>query len=523
MRTPILLSWSGGKDSALALQALRADPVHDVVALLTSVTRGYDRVSIHGVRRALLDAQVAAVGLPLITIELEPDAANDAYEAAFHAALRQVRREHPRVAHIAFGDLFLADVRAYRERMLAGSGFDPVFPIWGRDTSALARQFVDDGFAARLVCVDTTRLDSSFAGRRFDDALLAELPAGVDPCGERGEFHTFVSAGPVLSRPVPYVPGDTVLRDGRFMYCDLLPGLAMPRIVSFLPAGTEIVYALGAGHGLVGRSHECDYPNEAAALPIVSRPALRLEGMSQGAIDKAVAERLGSGGSLYEVDERLLRDLAADVVLTQDLCQVCAPSGTELARAVRDLPTQPEVVWLSPRTIPDIEQNVLAVGEAIGRRGAAESLVMSIRARIARVQGALAGAERRRIVFLEWTEPVFCAGHWVPGMVALAGGEDPLGRSGAESQRVTWDAVAAAAPELVVVAPCGYGLTRAAELARGVPPIGDARVIAVDASGYFARPGPRVAEGIELLAHLFHPNRFGWPHAHRPWAEIDRA
>jgi uncharacterized protein (TIGR00290 family) len=221
VRKPVVLSWSGGKDSALALDALSRDPEVEVVGLLTSVTRSYDRVSVHGVRRSMLEAQVARLGLPLFEIALDPSCTNDAYEAAFRATLEASRRKLPDVAHIAFGDLFLEDVRGYRERLLAHSGFEPLFPIWGLDTSALARRFIADGFVARLVCVDTTQLDATFAGRVFDEALLAEFPAAVDPCGERGEFHTFVSEGPVFSGPIPYRVGETVLRDERFMFCDI--------------------------------------------------------------------------------------------------------------------------------------------------------------------------------------------------------------------------------------------------------------------------------------------------------------
>ena len=223
MRKQVLLSWSGGKDSALALQALRADPQIEVAGLLTSVTRDYERISVHGVRRSLLDRQAERLRLPLFTIELNPVTTNDAYEKAFLSALERVRRELPAVTAIAFGDLFLADVRAYRERLLESTGFEPMFPIWGVDTAELARRFVRDGFAARIVCVDTTQLDGSFAHRVFDDSLLADLPTGVDPCGERGEFHTFVSDGPGYVGPVEYTVGETVLRDERFAYGDLIP------------------------------------------------------------------------------------------------------------------------------------------------------------------------------------------------------------------------------------------------------------------------------------------------------------
>ena len=221
MRKSVVLSWSGGKDSALALDALSRDPAVEVVGLLTSVTSGYDRISVHGVRRSMLQAQVERLDLPLFEIALDPGCTNDAYEAAFHAALDQISVEFPEVIHIAFGDLFLEDVRAYRERLLTGTGFDPLFPIWGEDTSSVARRFIADGFSARLVCVDTTQLAADFAGREFDSELLADLPPGVDPCGERGEFHTFVSNGPPFSAAIPYVIGEKVLRDDRFMFCDI--------------------------------------------------------------------------------------------------------------------------------------------------------------------------------------------------------------------------------------------------------------------------------------------------------------
>ncbi|HEY8851332.1 MAG TPA: hypothetical protein VIM36_04060 [Gemmatimonadaceae bacterium] len=221
MRKPVVLSWSGGKDSALALDALSRDPAFEVVGLLTSVTREYNRISVHGVRRSLLEAQVERLGLPLFEIALNPGCTNDEYEAAFGAALQQIKREQPDVANIAFGDLFLADVRAYRERLLVGTGFDPLFPIWGLDTASLARRFIADGFVARLVCVDTTQLDAAFAGRVFDERLLADLPATVDPCGERGEFHTFVSDAPLFRNSIPHRVGEMVLRDDRFMFCDI--------------------------------------------------------------------------------------------------------------------------------------------------------------------------------------------------------------------------------------------------------------------------------------------------------------
>jgi iron complex transport system substrate-binding protein len=294
----------------------------------------------------------------------------------------------------------------------------------------------------------------------------------------------------------------------------------MSRIVSFLPAATEIAYAIGAGGDIVGRSHECDYPAEVLRLPVVSRPALSLAEMTQTEIDHAVASRLASGESLYQVDEILLRDLSPEVVFTQDLCQVCAPSGTELTRALRELPSRPEVLWLTPRTIGEVEQNILDIGRATNRIPEAESLVSGNRERIEKVRAALRDTSPRRVAYLEWTDPLFCPGHWVPEMIELAGGRDPLGAPGADSQRITWESVATGSPEIIVVAPCGFGLEQSVQAARAITPPAGAKVIAVDANAYFARPGPRIAEGVELLAHLFHPERFEWRHDTRPWMEI---
>jgi diphthamide synthase (EF-2-diphthine--ammonia ligase) len=191
--------------------------------LITTVTRGYDRVSIHGVRRTLLHAQAAALGLPLVEAWLEPGSSNEAYEAAWAAAVDVADGRHGPMAHIAYGDLFLADVRAYRDAQLARLGRTPVYPIWGLPTADLARHFVDAGYRAVLTCVDTTQLAPDFAGREFDAALLRDLPAAVDPCGERGEFHTCVLGGPLFREPIAATVGDRVRRDGRFEYCDLVP------------------------------------------------------------------------------------------------------------------------------------------------------------------------------------------------------------------------------------------------------------------------------------------------------------
>jgi uncharacterized protein (TIGR00290 family) len=219
----ILLSWSGGKDSALALARLREDRSVEVAGLVTTVTAEYERVSIHGVRRVLLHAQAASLGLPVVEIEIPPASTNEDYERAWATSLKTLPPDLARARHLAFGDIFLEDVRRYRERMAAALGFTPLFPVWGETTRVLAREVIDGGFGARVVCVDTQQLAAGFVGRAYDDQLLADLPASVDPCGERGEFHTFVHDGPGFGRPIPYRIGEIVLRDDRFAYCDLMP------------------------------------------------------------------------------------------------------------------------------------------------------------------------------------------------------------------------------------------------------------------------------------------------------------
>jgi uncharacterized protein (TIGR00290 family) len=222
--TDIVVAWSGGKDSTLALEALQADSRYRVLGLITTITREYDRISIHGVRRSVLEAQVRALRLPLIEAAIPAHATNAVYEAAFSAALRTAQQRWPGLHHIAFGDLFLTEVRQYREALLQPLGWIGVFPLWGRDTAALAREFVAAGNRAILTCVDTTQLAAEFAGREFDVPLLADLPPAVDPCGERGEFHTCVYAGPLFASELPLVAGERVRRDERFEYCDVRLG-----------------------------------------------------------------------------------------------------------------------------------------------------------------------------------------------------------------------------------------------------------------------------------------------------------
>ena len=221
MAEPVLVAWSGGKDSALALQEVLRDERYRVVALVTTVTAEYERISMHGVRRGLLHQQAQALGLPLEEVLISPRASNEEYEGKMEAALAAARARFPGLDAVVFGDLFLADIRAYRERMLARIGMRGLFPLWLRDTRALAADFVRQGYRAVLACVDSRVLPGAFAGREFDAALLGDLPAGIDPCGENGEFHTFVYAGPILRAPVPHRRGAIVVREERFVYCDL--------------------------------------------------------------------------------------------------------------------------------------------------------------------------------------------------------------------------------------------------------------------------------------------------------------
>jgi uncharacterized protein (TIGR00290 family) len=218
-RAPFALSWSGGKDSALVVWTLRGELL-EPQALITTVTESYERISMHGVRRELLARQAEMLGIPLVEVLIPPSCVNETYEARMAEAFAATPLSG--VEAVAFGDLFLEDVRGYREERLAAAGKCGLFPLWGHDTAALAREFLDAGFEATLVCVDPRLLDSSFAGRRYDERLLAELPPGVDPCGENGEFHTFVSAGPIFAEPIACERGEIVERDG-FVFCDLTP------------------------------------------------------------------------------------------------------------------------------------------------------------------------------------------------------------------------------------------------------------------------------------------------------------
>jgi iron complex transport system substrate-binding protein len=292
------------------------------------------------------------------------------------------------------------------------------------------------------------------------------------------------------------------------------------RIVSFLPAATEMAYALGLGDQVVGVSHECDFPPDARTKPVVVRCSLPVETMSLKQIDAAVAECIGSGGNLYAVDPPTIERLAPTHILTQALCQVCAPSGGEIARALKALPSRPQILWFTPHCLEDIFDNLRELGKATGRLDKAEELVAFARVRLQKIADGIKKTPRRPRVFcLEWIDPYYCCGHWVPEMVELAGGEDALGCNKADSVRTAWTDIAAWAPEVLIVSPCGFGLEEAVKQAglllqlsgwSDLPAVRENRVFAVNANAYFARPGPRVVDGVELLAHLIHPGLFDW-------------
>jgi iron complex transport system substrate-binding protein len=292
------------------------------------------------------------------------------------------------------------------------------------------------------------------------------------------------------------------------------------RIVSFLPSATEMTCALGLSDRLVGITHECDYPSGIKDKPIVVRGVLPTEQMTQQEIDSAVAERLRNGLSLYQVDESLMRDIAPDLILTQDLCQVCAPSGNEVSQLLKSLPSKPQVLWLTPKSLEQIFDNLRELGEATNRLPEAEVLIAASRARLETIAAVTRRISYRPRVFcMEWIDPVYCSGHWVPEMVRLAGGIDELAREEAYSARISWEDVLRWAPEVLVVMPCGLDLRKTAAQARqllaypgwsDLPAVRAGRVYAVDANAYFARPGPRLVEGTELLAHILHPHLFDW-------------
>jgi len=282
------------------------------------------------------------------------------------------------------------------------------------------------------------------------------------------------------------------------------------RIVSLVPHATELLFALGLGDEIVAVTHECDHPPAALALARVTRDVLPA-GLSAGEIDSAVRARTLEGEAIYELDAEALRSLRPDLIVTQALCPVCAVSYEEVAELARELPSSPRVIALDPRTLGETLADVRTVAEAAGRREAGAELLARAASRIEGVRLAVGGLRRPRVAAIEWLDPVYVAGHWTPELIELAGGADVLGFAGGHSEVVTWETLAARAPEVVVVMPCGYDASRAYAEAIAFAPqlrgLGAERIVAVNASAYFSRPGPRLVDGLELLAHVLHPER----------------
>ena len=290
------------------------------------------------------------------------------------------------------------------------------------------------------------------------------------------------------------------------------------RIVSFLPSATEMLYALGAGEMVAAVSHECDYPAEAQRKPIVSRARFDQTQLDSAAIDTRVRETLARGEGLYTIDLEVLKQANPDLLITQELCDVCAVTGTDLTTALAATGLAPEVLTLTPKDLAGIFGNIRQVGGAIGLRERAERLVAELTARVERVAAVARTVESRpTVLVLEWLDPPYAGGHWAPELAAMAGGVDPLGRAGQPSARVSWEQMAAAAPEIVVVTACGLGVARTLrEMPRlaqqpgwhDLPAVRHDRVYVTDGSAYFSRPGPRVVDGLEILAHVLHPAQF---------------
>lgn len=289
------------------------------------------------------------------------------------------------------------------------------------------------------------------------------------------------------------------------------------RICSLLPSSTEILFALGLGDSVVGVTHECDFPPEARKKPALIRPRVDPHA-APAEVDRQVAELVKRGESIYAVDAELLGSLSPDLIVTQDLCHVCAASPDDLAAALTRLAKRPRVLSLAPHSLRDVWDDIRRVGEATAHRREAQALALTLEQRVAaiEVRAAQSGA-RPRVLCLEWLDPYYIAGHWVPEMVAKAGGEDVLGRPGEVSRRASADQIANSGAEIMVVMPCGYNVSRALDGYRAVeippswnslPAVRDRRIFAVDANSYFSRPGPRLADGVALLAHLLHPDLF---------------
>lgn len=280
------------------------------------------------------------------------------------------------------------------------------------------------------------------------------------------------------------------------------------RIVSLVPSATEMLFALGLGSELIAVTHECDYPPEARELPKITRDVLPA-GLSAAEIDAAVKERTLAGESIYELDADMLRDLLPDLIVTQELCTVCAVASDDVRAIAEEIESQPQVIALDPHTVGEVLGDARTLAQATDNKDAAVDLVRAASDRIDRVRLAVRGTRRPRVAALEWLDPPFVAGHWTPQLIEYAGGEDVLGFAGEPSEERTWEEIAAAQPDIVIVMPCGFDAEiayREAEMHREkLAAIGAGEVVAVNGGAYFSRPGPRIVDGLELLAHILHP------------------
>jgi iron complex transport system substrate-binding protein len=280
------------------------------------------------------------------------------------------------------------------------------------------------------------------------------------------------------------------------------------RIVSLVPSATEMLFALGLGADLIAVTHECDYPPAALELPRITRDVLPA-GLNSAQIDAAVKERTLAGQSIYELDAEMLHDLRPDLIVTQALCSVCAVSYDDVRAIAEEVETHPQVISLDPHTLGEVLADARTLAQATDVKDAAVELVRDASARIDRVRLAVRGARRLRVAALEWLDPPFAAGHWTPQVIEYAGGVDVLGFAGEPSEERSWAEVAASEPDVVIVMPCGFDAPfahREAEMHRDqLESLGAGEVVAVDAAAYFSRPGPRVVDGLELLAHILHP------------------
>jgi iron complex transport system substrate-binding protein len=286
------------------------------------------------------------------------------------------------------------------------------------------------------------------------------------------------------------------------------------RIASLVPSATEMLFASGLGPSVVGVTHECDYPPAARELPHLTATVLP-EGLSAGEIDAAVKQVVGEGRPLYSLDERRLAELAPDLIVTQAVCDVCAVSYEDVVAVAARLPGPPRVLQQDPTTLGEVLEDVVRLGEAAGTAGRGRELRAELERRLNAVRAAVAGAGRPRVVALEWLDPPFLGGHWIPEMISIAGGEDVAGPDGAKSPEVEWGALARLDPDVIVVMPCGWYVeesrAQALEHREQIAALGAERVFAVDAASTFSRPGPRLVDGTELLAHLLHPDLVAAP------------